>query len=168
MRPGRGCNLDRGICSKRAKTAAIGKNHQGDSQYVQPSLVLKPAKQWLRGKYFQHDDVLAVARQIPTGFVTHVREDRVNARLVFRITDDNFGAAVFVRDTVGGLDLHGLERIAGLISQDSIANEKIVAGIYGNNHRNQGDERDAQESEDLMHTFTILDLSGGLQNRNRG
>jgi hypothetical protein len=109
------------------------------------------------GEQFQHDYIFATSIQIPTGRVTHVRKDRMYARFRFRSVVHDFGAAIFVRDSVGTFNHPGFKGIAANVSSHAVADKEIIAGIYEDKCCEEGETDNFQDRKQTLHTSTILD-----------
>ena len=81
------------------------------------------------------DGLLAVALEVPAGGVAEVGEDGMDAGNALGLGEGKFGAAVFVGNLVGALDLNGVEGTArGACRRSGTGGGRICgasgAGIY--------------------------------------
>jgi hypothetical protein len=80
-----------------------------------------------------------------------MREEGVHAFLGFRISKNDFGSPIFLRDGIGGLNRHNIEGITGLIAGHAVADIKIIAGIRQRQRRKCQDEYDSRQSICAFH-----------------
>lgn len=69
-----------------------------------------------------------------------MREQGVHAFLCFRISQNDLGSPILLRDGIGGLDRHNIEGITGLIAGHAVADINIIAGIRQGQRRERQDE----------------------------